>query len=589
MGRMTNILLTTLQGFQSFLGLSGSYSANQLYGFKLLRRVSTFPVPVQTQSRPFQVLVIILLLTSVLYPRSSAAQTVNATIDSTAIKIGEQITYSIQVETDSTDVVVFPEGQTFAPLEMFEAYKADTTRIEDRFRLLKEYALTQFDSGSYTIPQQKIQINDRIILTDSMLVEVRNVPVDTTKQKMYSIKPSVEIPSRFVIPSWVWWLLLILGIVAGALFLIFRRQKKKAEEARQIPPFEKAMLELQALDNSDLLLKQDYKTYYSRLTESARRFIDEKVDDHAMERTTEELIALIEAKKKAGKLELSKETIADFKQILMRADLAKFAKLRPEENIIKADRSRVERIIIDTKDAIPELSAEELEQDLQYQEEQRKKRKRKQIIISVVVGSVVIIGFIIGLIAVKGVDYIKDSFIGHPTKELLAGDWIRSEYGYPSVTISTPKVLVREEANLPDEVAQIVKDNQLFAYGSLLDGFYVYVNTTSFKQEQNDVDKGAIIQANLGSLEQQGATNLFVKEDEFTTANGIKGLKAFGTFTLSKEQGNFNGEKSAFQLLVFNNNVGMQQVMVVNKENDEAGEEIANRIVNSIELQKRAQ
>ena len=33
----------------------------------------------------------------------------------------------------------------------------------------------------------------------------------------------------------------------------------------------------------------------------------------------------------------------------------------------------------------------------------------------------------------------------------------------------------------------------------------------------------------------------------------------------------------------------MQQIMVVNGENDEAGEEISNRIINSIELQKSAQ
>ena len=93
-------------------------------------------------------------------------------------KIGEQITYSIQVETDSTNVVVFPEGQTFAPMEMVESLLADTTRLEKRFRLLKEYRLTQFDSGSYTIPQQRVMINDRVILTDSMRVEVADVAVE---------------------------------------------------------------------------------------------------------------------------------------------------------------------------------------------------------------------------------------------------------------------------------------------------------------------------------------------------------------------------------------------------------------------------
>ena len=34
---------------------------------------------------------------------------VTSAIDSTSIKIGEQITYHIQVETDTTSLVVFPE------------------------------------------------------------------------------------------------------------------------------------------------------------------------------------------------------------------------------------------------------------------------------------------------------------------------------------------------------------------------------------------------------------------------------------------------------------------------------------------------
>jgi len=42
-------------------------------------------------------------------------------IDTTFIKIGEQINYKITVEADSTAQVIFPEGQTFSPLETVEA------------------------------------------------------------------------------------------------------------------------------------------------------------------------------------------------------------------------------------------------------------------------------------------------------------------------------------------------------------------------------------------------------------------------------------------------------------------------------------
>ena len=60
---------------------------------------------------------------------------VTSAIDSSSIKIGEQITYHIQVETDTTSLVVFPEGQTFSPLEMIESYKVDTLKKSDKYHL----------------------------------------------------------------------------------------------------------------------------------------------------------------------------------------------------------------------------------------------------------------------------------------------------------------------------------------------------------------------------------------------------------------------------------------------------------------------
>ncbi len=122
-----------------------------------------------------------------------ATAQVTSSIDSTKIKIGEEILYTINVQADSTDVIVFPEEQTFAPLEMIESYKVDTTYEESKYRLIKKYGLTQFDSGRYTIPPQRILINNKPFLTDSIMVEVNDVVVDTTKQKMFDIKPAIEV------------------------------------------------------------------------------------------------------------------------------------------------------------------------------------------------------------------------------------------------------------------------------------------------------------------------------------------------------------------------------------------------------------
>jgi len=56
-------------------------------------------------------------------------------VDTTFIKIGDQVQWKISVEVDSVDQVIFPEGQTFSPLETVEAYATDTTRKKDRLTL----------------------------------------------------------------------------------------------------------------------------------------------------------------------------------------------------------------------------------------------------------------------------------------------------------------------------------------------------------------------------------------------------------------------------------------------------------------------
>ena len=149
---------------------------------------------------------------------SSFAQ-VKAEVDTTKIRIGEQINYKIKVEADSTALVIFPEGQTFMPLETVEALEIDTTKRDAKFLLSRIYRLTQFDSGSYTLPRQKIIIGDQPFYTDSLKVDVNTIEVDTTKQKLYDIKPIIEVEKSE--SNWWKWLLAIIAAVALVAFLLY--------------------------------------------------------------------------------------------------------------------------------------------------------------------------------------------------------------------------------------------------------------------------------------------------------------------------------------------------------------------------------
>ncbi|MCK8523246.1 BatD family protein [Aquimarina sp. D1M17] len=508
---------------------------------------------------------------------------VKASIDSTSIKIGEEIRYSMQVEADSTQIVVFPEGQTFTPLEVIDSYKIDTSKSANRLKLTKEYALTQFDSGHYTIPRQKVMVGDQVFFTDSLKVEVRDVLVDTTKQKMYEIKPLAEVDASFFDWKKYLWILLGLLVVAGGIvFFIFRRKKKREAKEKELPPYERAMLALRRIDESHLLEKESHKEYYSQLSDTARKYIDEEVYDHAMESTTDELIAKLDEEIKSGSLNLDKKTIEELKSVLKTADMAKFAKSKPDIGIAKADRNVIERVINETKEAIPEPTEEELLEQEEYRKKAEQKLRRKQILIGSAALVLCIALTYVGFGVFKGFDVVADTLFGHPTKELKEKEWISSAYGSPPVTISTPEVLIRNNYKLTEEQKQILKGNETFVYGNIEGNFYVAVTTLS-KQQEDQADLKKAVDGAVGYLEGNGAKNITVKDEEYQTLGGAPGVKIFGNFDITNHVKQTK-QKNEYVILNFIEKGGFQQITVIYDIEDRYAKDVAERIINSVEL-----
>lgn len=515
-----------------------------------------------------------------LFSFHAAAQEVSAEIDTDSIKIGEQITYSIVVETDSTNLVVFPEGQTFSPLEMVEASAIDSSLVENRMKLIKEYALTQFDSGAYTIPQQRILINKQQFLTDSMLVAVSTVKVDTTVQKLYPIKPALEVPQKFQIPAWIWWVLLGLILLGLLIYLYFRRKKKKEAAAKKLPPYEQAIFELEQLDNSHLLEDREIKEYYSQLSGAVRRYLDGEVYDHALESTSGELLLYLETEKRTGKLNLEESTIEKLRVILQRSDLAKFANSKPDVITAKEDRSNAEWIINDTKTSIPEPTEEELQKDLEYRKKAEKKKKRRKIVIGALLVLVALGAFTTYMVSTRGFAYIQDTVFGNPTKELLKSDWIRSEYGNPSVAITTPEVLIRVAPKADEE--PLNRNKEGFKSGKFFGNYFVEVTTLDLP-EKSDFSLETAIDEIGTYLEKQGARNIISKQEKFTTINGAEGIKVFGTFDI-KNPVSGDPVNKEYAILNFVGNKAFQQIKTIYSEKDTYADEITKRILNSVEL-----
>ena len=519
---------------------------------------------------------------------------VSSSIDSTAIKIGAELLYKIEVKTDSSTLVVFSEEQTFQPLEMINSYAVDTTKKDGYYQFTKTYGLTQFDSGVYTIPRQKINLGGKLFYTDSLKVQVNPVIVDTTKQKLFDIKPLTEVEKS---PSGFWggfalFMLVFLGI-SGLLYWFVWRKKplSEAEKIAALKPYERAKLALEKLDEEQYFQNEEIKAYYSDLTLILRQYLDEKVYEQSLESTTDELVLRLKTLKEANQITLSPETIRNIETILKRADLVKFAKSKPDFQLARFDKSTIELEIDHVKEGLPEPTEEELLQDLAYREALAKAQKRKKIkqIIALSIGVLLIA--LTGFVIHAGFTNVKDTVLRNPGKILLEKTpWVRSEYGAPGVTISTPVVLERQKVELAEEMkgkAQVVS----FTYAEIDTPVDIIVNSSKFATETGEdgkakdvpIDVLKVAEGVLDRFEKSGAKNIITRNEQFITPNGQEGVKTFGT-------GEFLvGEslvKSEYIILGFSTPNILQQVILTWTANDIYADQIVERILNSIELIK---
>ena len=531
------------------------------------------------------------LLILFLFSISSFSQ-VTSSVDTTNIKIGEQITFNIQVETDSANIVVFPQAKEFSPLEVIESYPVDTTKIEsNKLKLIKKYGLTQFDSGTYYIPKQKINIAFNSFTTDSVKVEVNNVKVDTTKQGLYDIKPLIQVEKPK--SNWLKYLLIILGILILVGFLLYWfiwRPKPLTEEEKiaLLPPYDRAKLALKKLDESHYLENHQIKEYYSELTFAIRKYLDEKVYDKALESTTDELVTRLNLMKDGNQFDLSNETIKNIESILKRADLVKFAKSTPDVELAKMDRSTIDVEIDHVREVLPEPTEEEKLLDEQYRQAQERKKKRLKVVLTASIVLALLIVTYAGFGIKYGFTYVNDTLLGHDGKELLEGTWVTSDYGFPPVIISTPEVLKRTEIPLPNELNDKVK-NTTFALEKQ-EVLTVLVSTSTVLQPQDSLDISQAIEGSLKILEQRGAKNIITTSDKFTTPNGAEGLKTLGTMDIPIREGSDKKVKVNYNIFTFSgNNKVLQKIIMIWRQDDEYLEKIVERMENSIELQAKTE
>ena len=512
-------------------------------------------------------------------------------VDTTAVKIGEQLNYTIQVKADSTAQVSFPEQPIFAPFELLDESPIDTLRAQSHFLYTKKYALIQFDTGNYFLPQQQVLVDGFSKIADLISIRVDPVVVDTTKQKLYDIKPLTQVKKNYdaLIAQILWGL--ALGLILIGVFYTYLFQKRKKElRARELPPFERAIEELRALESEILSEQEEFKRYYSRLTDVVRRYLEEEAKIDALESTSEELLVKLELRKDSGSLDLDPKTLKSLREVLKNADLVKFAKSLPEIYTATEDRKAVEHVVKETKEALPEPTEEELREKAAYQEFLAKKRRKEQWIWGISGAGILTVLALVICMLVYGYYPVRDTILRYPTKLLVSGQWFKSQYGTPPLAVETPEILERISSS-EDPVQQ-------FRFGSLDSPFYINLafdfpknqakaaEPLSADPKQADLEKGQeLVNSIISNFESEGAVNIFIKNDAVTLPSGIPVAKVYGTLDYPKKK-QTKRVRCNFSAYLFTFEQGTIILTLMYEKEDRYGQEIEQRILNSLDLIK---
>ncbi len=141
------------------------------------------------------------------------------------------------------------------------------------------------------------------------------------------------------VPDWLWWLLGII-ILAALGYWIYIRFIKKPPPI-ELTKYQKVVRDLAALDTN-----QNSKDYYLALSEISRDYFEVELKVHALDRTVDELMPAL----RAHELVHTSQSLL-IKDILERADLAKFAKAEVTIEEKKRDQAAIISVITEINTA----------------------------------------------------------------------------------------------------------------------------------------------------------------------------------------------------------------------------------------------
>jgi len=504
--------------------------------------------------------------------------------DTTKIRIGEQIKLSITAKTDTLSFVDFPELKNLGSFEVVESSSPDTLTKKPSRLIRKEYYITSWDTGKYTLPPVNISVQDSLITTDSIPgVEVLGVKLDTINQPAYGFKNVINIEgkdaSNYKNKGFNYlWLLLLLAF--PVLYFLYLKRKKIFTSNKILTPYEEALIQWEKLQKESLWRRNQVGKHYFKLTHLLKEYIENDLHMSAKEKISSELLQDLKKFRFENGEYFSIELLEKLQDTLKRADLAKYANISPSQEEIDIDM----HVIKDFIDSSHQI-LHKIEEEKQRKEEEIKaaKRKKKRILYT---GLGIVLALILSLGGITYYFLNKYGVLEQVQENISAPEWIYNEYGgVPAVGITTPYILK------PTDIKQYLSEKEKNILEKLPGEISVYTDK-NFLKGYAIIDMNVDFDKEIPQSEQLGPQmlNMLLKSIDAINPKIEKdktedGTRYTGEFTAEIPTINIT-RKFDFVAQTYTGPNYARLIFIAYKQGSEENKTLAEKVMNSIELIK---
>lgn len=315
-----------------------------------------------------------------------AQVSVEAVIDSIQIFVGQQAHVTLTTHAKENAKIEFPQfkpTEYITPgVEVLSNHELDAKPQDNGFVARSMvYTLTSFDDTLYYLPPMTVKIDGQTYKSKSLALKVLTIEVDTTNvEQFFGPKDVQDSPFQWSDWSLSFWLSVVLLVLLALCYYLYLRLRdnkpiiSRIRIVKRLLPHQKAMKEIEQIKADKMVASENSKEYYTKLTDTLRKYIEERYGFNAMEMTSSEIIEKLMAVQ-------DEKALSELRHLFLTADLVKFAKYSTLIN--ENDMNLVNAIEFINQTKQENVPVEETVKPQLSEEDQRSQKARRMLKIAI--------------------------------------------------------------------------------------------------------------------------------------------------------------------------------------------------------------